>query len=70
MSPLLKSLETCAKNPIRNLVLLSKSERFCGLGAGLYGRLMFKSGCGGDISTFRGKASITHKSKPSLVHSP
>ena len=35
MPPLLKSLSTRATNPIRNLVLLSKSERFCGLGAGL-----------------------------------
>ena len=35
MPPLLKSLSTRATNPIRNLVLLSKSEQFSGLGAGL-----------------------------------
>ena len=35
MPPLLKSLSTHATNPVRNLVLLSKSEWFCGLGAGL-----------------------------------
>ena len=35
MPPLLKSLSTCATNPIRNLVLLSKSEWFSGLGTGL-----------------------------------
>ena len=37
MPPLLKSLSTRATNPIRNLVLLSKSEQFCGLGAELDG---------------------------------
>ena len=35
MPPLLKSLSTCATYPIRNLVYLSKSEWFCGLGAEL-----------------------------------
>ena len=35
--PLLKSLSTRATNPIRNLVLISKSEQFCSLGAGLKG---------------------------------
>ena len=36
MPLLLKSLSTRATNPIRNLVLLSRTERFVGLGAGLH----------------------------------